>query len=127
VNSCQPEQRLFAELLKEEPDIVIEPFESGVHVLRELKTRDPDRFPDLLVVPFLLPLLTSAEFITALKADPRLYGISIVVFDDVPTSEAALLYRLGARWVLSKGITLESFEDAVEKLKTCCIRRQLGR
>jgi CheY-like chemotaxis protein len=123
LNICEsePEYLLLRRAFEGEPRLLLERCESGIAALNDLRERRASDLPDVVVIPWRLPMLTSREFIDEMKADERLSAIPIIVLADVSGNEASDLRDAGAACVLSKGITLDSFEATAAALLRFCL------
>jgi CheY-like chemotaxis protein len=63
--------------------------EEGLALARE-------KIPDLIVLDLMLPKLSGAQLLEALKQDPRTAHIPVVVLSSLPISNAAKLQTAGA-------------------------------
>jgi len=55
-----------------------------------------EKIPDLIVLDLMLPKLSGAQLLEALKQDPRTAHIPVVVLSSLPISNAAKLQTAGA-------------------------------
>ena len=55
-----------------------------------------EKIPDLIVLDLMLPKLSGAQLLEALKQDPRTAHIPVVVLSSLPISNAAKLQAAGA-------------------------------
>ncbi len=122
VNDSHPEHLLLCQLLRPGPETVIEWSPSGIEALDTLRGRADEQLPHLVIIPWVLPLLTGQEFLLEMRADLRLSCIPVFVLDNVPEDEIAALYTAGAHAVIAEGITLDSMEEAAERIRAACAK-----
>jgi CheY-like chemotaxis protein len=74
--------------------------------------------PDLILLDLNMPRLDGREALSAIRADPDLQQIPVVILTTSHRSgDISLCYRLGANSFISKPVT---FEGLVEVMKTLC-------
>lgn len=73
--------------------------------------------PDLILLDLNMPRMNGREFLTAMKADPALSDIPVVILttSDVEQDVVAS-YRLGAAGYVTKPVDLEQFIHAINQL-----------
>ena len=94
----------------------------GVEALEFLR-REGERFesapmPDLILLDLNMPRMNGREFLTALKEDPELNHIPVVILttSDVERDVVAT-YQLGASGFITKPVDMEQFIDAIRQLE----------
>jgi CheY-like chemotaxis protein len=118
ISDSDGEHTLLVSILKPDNLTVVERASAGVYALQDLRRRPTAQLPDLVIIPWRLPLLSGCEFIQEMKADERLKIIPVVVFTSkMPSEEVQALYSAGASCVIPKGTTLPEFEVSLEALK----------
>jgi sigma-B regulation protein RsbU (phosphoserine phosphatase) len=120
VTDSRAEHLLLCQVLQPGPGTLIEWSPSGIEALEDLRGRAETQLPQLVIIPWVLPLLSGQEFLLAMKADERLSRIPVFVVDDVPEPEVLSLYDAGAHAVIAAGTTLDSVEKAAQRIRAAC-------
>ncbi len=111
--------RLTQEALREgelEHELMVE--EDGDAALAYLRSQEDDALPDLVLLDLNLPRLDGRGVLAAIKADPRLRRIPVVILTTSSAKrdiEAA--YDLHANCYIIKPVDLDSFMDAIRAIE----------
>ena len=89
----------------------------GLDFLLKLGKYENAPFPDLIFLDLNMPRMNGCEFLTAIKADPTLSDIPVIVLttSDVE-SDVVRSYQLGAASYITKPVDMPQFINAVRKL-----------
>lgn len=122
VEDGAPDVRLMREAVREAgAPFTLVHARDGVEALALLRARakeGPARQPDLILLDLNMPRMNGREFLQALKADPHLSGLNVVVLsstrsaDDIDASLA-----LGARAHMPKPNDLDSLTGFVKSIR----------
>ncbi len=89
----------------------------GLNFLQQIGTYANSPRPDLILLDLNMPRMNGYEFLIAVKENPALDGIPIIV---LTTSEAesdvSRAYKLGASSYISKPVDMSKFVDTVRQL-----------
>jgi two-component system, response regulator len=104
------------------PDVQLEFFENGPDLLDYLHSRGKyirsRRRPHLIIMDFYLPGTNALELIEAVKSDPGLRPIPLVVLTGTcPETDVSRCYDLGANTVIIKP---ETFSELLQSVKRIC-------
>lgn len=73
--------------------------------------------PDLILLDLNMPRMNGREFLTAMKADPQLAEIPVVILTTSDVEQDVVSsYRLGAAGYVTKPVDLEQFIHAINQL-----------
>lgn len=96
---------------------VVDGVEALAYLHKEGETYAQAVRPDLILLDLNMPRMNGREFLAAIKADPNLAMIPVVV---LTTSEVerdvVASYRLGAASYITKPVDIEQFIDAIRQL-----------
>lgn len=109
---------LLTNILKPDNSFSIERIQTGIQALKALRSRPTDQLPNLMIMPWIMPLLTSREFTQEIKADERLRAIPLIVMSaSLPSEEILALYKAGVSCVVATGTDYDSLCLALKALK----------
>ena len=93
----------------------------GVEAMRYLRNEDtevPRRRPDLVLLDLNLPRMDGREVLTAIKQDPTLTDIPVVILTTSQSDEdIAASYRQHANCYVSKPVDIERFRSVVASIE----------
>jgi len=93
-------QSVFGSLLRSS-ELIVDYAETAGMALEKLHSLAQSELPRVLIMPWMLPVVTSPDFVRSIKSDPALKTISIVVWGTrMPVSLIESLYRAGATSVI---------------------------
>jgi len=93
-------RRSLRELVQTE-GVLLQHIETGLLAFDELTKLQETELPDIVIIPFRLPILTAFDFISAMHSHQRLGSIPILVWwPEMEEQEINQLYRAGAACVL---------------------------
>jgi CheY-like chemotaxis protein len=73
--------------------------------------------PDLILLDLNMPRMNGREFLTAMKADPNLSDIPVVILTTSDVEQDVIAsYKLGAAGYVTKPVDLEQFIHAINQL-----------
>lgn len=109
---------LLTNILQPNNSFSIERIQTGIQALKALHARPTEELPNLVVIPWLMPLLTSREFAKEMKSDERLRAIPLIVMSaSLPSTEIVALYDAGVSCVVATGADYNSLCAALKALK----------
>ncbi|HXR78198.1 MAG TPA: response regulator [Bryobacteraceae bacterium] len=109
---------LLMNILKPDNSFSIERIQTGIQALKALHSRATDQLPNLVIIPWIMPLLTSREFTTEMKSDERTRAIPLIVMSaSLPSEEIVALYEAGVSCVVTTGTDYDSLCAALKALK----------
>jgi CheY-like chemotaxis protein len=109
---------LLTNILQPDNSFSIERSQTGIQALKALHSRPTDHLPNLVIIPWIMPLLTSREFTAEMKSDERLRAIPVIVMSaSLPSEEIVALYNAGVSCVLATGTDYDSLCLALRALK----------
>jgi len=109
---------LLTNILQPDNSFSIERIRTGIQALKVLNSRPTDLLPNLVIVPWMLPLLTSREFTREMKSDERLRAIPLIVISaSLPSEEVLALYNAGVSCVVATGTEYDPLCLALRALK----------
>jgi two-component system response regulator len=118
-----PDDRLLLKDAFEQCDrnVELEFFENGSDLLDYLHLRGKytrsDRRPHLIIMDFYLPRTNPLELIAAIKSEPGLRRIPLVVLTGYcPETDIAQCYDLGTNTVIIKPDTFSELSEAVKRV-----------
>jgi len=118
-----PDDRLLLKDVFEqcEPNVQLEFFESGLDLQDYLHQRGKyarsGRRPHLIIMDYYLPRTNSLELITAIKSDPELKRIPLVVLTGYcPEPDVVNCYDLGVNTVIIKPDTFSELLQSVQRI-----------
>ncbi len=81
--------------------ILVEHSETAGIALQKLVSLSPADIPDVLIIPWWLPIMKSSDLIRAIKSDRTIKPIHIIVWGaNIPLKEIQSLYDVGAKCVI---------------------------
>ena len=121
IEDSRADARLTIEALKDIPRecqvTVVEDGEKALDLLRQQAAHAATTGPDLILLDLNLPKLHGHEVLTALKADPTLHHIPVIVLTSSPAEkDERLAYTLGAAYFLVKPSTWDDYQFVVETI-----------
>jgi CheY-like chemotaxis protein len=128
IDDNRADARLTIEALKDVPGkcqvTVMEDGKKALDLLRQVDMHAAMTRPDLILLDLNLPNLHGHEVLAALKADPTLHGIPVVVLTTSRAEEdKQRSYKLGAEYFLVKPTTWDGYQYVAETiyhaLQTC--------
>jgi len=88
-------------LLLLDRSILVEHAETTGIALQKLASLSPADIPDVLIMPWWLPIVNSSDVIRAIKSDRTIKPIHIIVWGaNIPVKEIQSLYDVGAKCVI---------------------------
>ena len=112
------QHRLVMNILQPDNSFSIERIQTGIQALKALHARPTDQLPNLVIIPWIMPLLTSREFTTEMKSDERLRAIPLIVMSSaLPCEEVVALYSAGVSCVVATGTDYDTLCLALGALK----------
>ena len=109
---------LLTNILQPDSSFSIERSQTGIQALKALHSRPTANLPNLVIIPWIMPLLTSREFTGEMKSDERLRAIPVIVMSaSLPSEEIVALYNAGVSCVLATGTDYDSLALALRALK----------
>jgi hypothetical protein len=104
--------------LLQSPALIVEHAETAGIALQRMAALPRSDLPEVLIMPWLLPVVRSPDFVRAIKLDRRLGSIRIIVWGPgMPASLIRLLYKAGATCVIPSQLD----EVTSEALHQFCI------
>ena len=108
-------------LLVLEHFVLVEHTATVADAFRILTSRSPANIPEILIMPWWLPIVKSSDFIMTLKSHPILKSICVLVWGaNMPVAEIRALYDAGASCVIPMPLQ----NTLIPVLRDLCIRIQ---
>ncbi|MEI7840374.1 MAG: response regulator [Methylococcaceae bacterium] len=89
----------------------------GLDFLQKIEPYADSPRPDLIFLDLNMPRMNGYEFLTAIKANPKLDDIPVIVLTTSDAeSDVTRSYKLGAASYISKPVDMSKFVDAIRQL-----------
>jgi len=101
IGSLAPVQKVLSQLL--DRSLLVEHVETAGQARQHLASLSAEDVPDILIMPWWLPIIRSSDFIREIKSDPALRSINVIVWGrNIPAKQIRSLYEAGTTCVIVK-------------------------